>query len=235
MKKPTDSMTDKCGVLPVIIGQFLILALKGDAKSLENFRKGYVLHFGQLPGADDLIEDTVSAGCAFVEILGSRFGWHPAATALLAGKVGDVCRAWIAGEDASPRIANLRTVDLWSGLVSCTSGTPSIPLSFLDCIVMTLLPVVCASEIRTVAELLAGFMQKEENSIRDLDEALGKCVARLCCGVEIPGTLERELKLVVLLHLPKDEGVLSANAGFAYKLLQRQFDNQRRLENAEVE
>ena len=219
-------MSDRERTLAIIAGQCLVVFLKGDNRMLANLREGYVDHWHKLQCAGheiDIIEDTVAAGRMFTEIMGSRYGWINDSVELLSCKIEGVFRSWLSGNDPTSLISNLRVVDLWSGISSGISATHSIPLSLLDYVVMTLLPIVCAEEVCKTAMALTAFMQERGDPSKAVDAALGECVTRLCCGVAMSKALERELKLVVLLHMPKNEGILSANAGFAYKMLQRQF------------
>ena len=224
--KMQKSGTCKQNVLAILVGQFLVLALKGDNKVLSEFRIGYLNHYAKYFGSEgesDAVEDTISAAHAFTDILASRYGWNEDAATLLASKVESVCRDWISGRDAFMAIEQLRTVDLWSGIISCVTANNKIPLSLLDYIVMTLIPVLCHDEIAETTDALIKIMTSQSNPIDVVDKALGKCVKRMCCGIALPKALDNELRLIVLLHMPKDEGLLSSNAGFAYKLLQRQY------------
>lgn len=215
-------------VLTILVGQFLVLALKGDTRALAQFRDGYFAHSAKLFDSRtqvDLEAKTVTAGHAFVALLAKRYGWDANAASLLSLCVEDVCRAWISGADISSAVRRLRIIDVWSGVASSTHAGSKIPLSLLDYILMVLLPVVCASEVRTVVSALVAFRTYECDGLRTVDEALAVCVSHLCCGVKIGTATQNELKLAVLLHLPKDEGRLSANSGLAYKMLQCQYAN----------
>lgn len=228
MKKQRSSLTENVAdTLSVIAGQFLVIALKGDSEALSSFRNGFVRHFEKhfvTKGKLEIVSGFVDAGRRFTAIMGSRYGWDENAAAMLAAHVANACRDWVSAENAASSIAKLRTVDLWSGIVSSTSMRATMPLSLLDYVMMTLMPVVCSEGIREVATGVVNLMSGDDG-IPKLDEALGKCVKRLCCGVALPKRVENELKLVALLHMPKDTGILSANAGLAYKILQRQYAN----------
>lgn len=229
MKQQRNSVDeDVKDILAIIVGQFLVVALKGDAKALAEYRKGYVAHFAKLHGADlnaDLISETVTAGRAFTRIMGSRYGWDDHAVARLSSCVEDVCRAWVSELDIAEAIGRLRVVDAWSGIAACTAKNASMPLSLLDYVLMTLLPVVCSAEILVAAKAVWGLSDFTVEALEVIDAALEACVSRLCCGIGLKVDLRNELKLAILLHFPKDEGRLSANAGFAYKMLQRQYAN----------
>lgn len=215
-------------ILAIIVGQFLVVALKGDIETLKEFRRGYVAHFEKLRGAGlnaDFVSETVAAGRAFTRIMGSRYGWDENAVARLSSCVEDVCRAWVSDSDIAEAIWHLRGVDAWSGLVSCTVKNASIPLSLLDYVLMTLLPIVCPVEIPVAAKAVWALSEFTVEALEAVDAALDSCVSRLCCGIDLKSDLRNELKLATLLHLPKDDGCLSANAGFAYKMLQRQYAN----------
>ena len=228
MKRQKDSASEARNALAVVSGQFLVVALKGDAETLAELRQGYVAHFAKLRDMGligDLVSETVAAGRAFTRIMGSRYGWDENAVARLSSCVEDVCRAWASESDIAEAIGRLRVVDAWSGLVACTAKGASMPLSLLDYVLMTLLPVVCSAEIPVAAKAVWTLSDFAVESLDAVDEALEACVSRLCCGIGLKGDLRNELKLAVLLHLPKDEGRLAANAGFAYKMLQRQYAN----------
>jgi len=229
VKKQRSSVTEDVKVvLAVIAGQFLVVALKGDGRSLAEFRMGYVRHCERLLGPmskEDLEYETVMAGRAFTSIMASRYGWSPEAKSALSACVEDACHAWISGADIASPIARLRVVDIWSGIASCMSGVSKIPLAMLDYALMVLLPVVCASEVRNVVTAVAGVSAYDVESLNAVDAALELCVSRLCCHLVMNDSMCNELKLAVLLHLPKDEGTLAANEGLAYKMLQRQYAN----------
>ena len=229
MKKRRNSTTDNVkDVLTIVAGQFLVVALKGDTQSLAQFRKGYVAHCGKLIGSltqDELESETAAAGRAFTAVLAKRYGWDPNATAQLSEYVEKVCRAWVSEADVSPFIEKLRIIDAWSGIASCTTERAVIPLALLDYVLMLLLPIVCGQEIRTTVTALMDFGTYEVETLDAVDAALAACVSRLCCGIKMSDAMLQELKLAVLLHLPKDNGRLSANEGLAYKLLQRQYAN----------
>ena len=219
-------MSDRERTLAIIAGQSLVVFLKGDNRAIASFREGYVEHWHKLQGSQpeiDIVEETVAAGRTFAEILSRRYGWNSDAVEMLSRKIEDVLRPWLSGNDPAWPVSDLRVVDLWCGISSGVCATHPIPLSLLDYVVMTLLPIVCAKEVRKTAMELTAFMKERDNPTKAVDAALGECVKRLCCGIAMSKDLERELKLVVLLHMPKNEGILSANAGFAYKMLQRQF------------
>lgn len=221
-------MTDNIkNVLTILMGQFLLVALKGDIPSLEAFRKGYRAHCAKLlesPTQEELERATVEAGGAFTAILAKRYAWDSDAAAQLSACVETVCQAWILEQDVVPSIEKLRIIDAWSGISSCTSERAVIPLALLDYVLMTLLPVVCEKEIRTAVDVLWKLDDTYDVEALDaIDNALDACVSRLCCGITLRDAIRRELKLAVLLHLPKDSGRLSANEGLAYKLLQRQY------------
>lgn len=229
MKEGRGSMSNNANdVLTIIAGQFLLIALKGDMRSLALFREGYVAHCNKLLGVlsqAELATETATAGRAFTELLAKRYGWDPNATSLLSAYVEDACRAWAMGTDVSPVIEKLRIVDAWSGIASCTAEGAAIPLALLDYVLMTILPIVCGQEIRMAVRALSEFSTYEVGSLEAVDVALGVCASRLCCGITISDNLLRELKLAILLHLPKDSGCLSTSGGVAYKLLQRQYAN----------
>ena len=219
---------DVKNILAIIVGQFLVVALKGDTKTLKEFRRGYVAHFEKLRGAGlnaDLVSETVAAGRAFTRIMGSRYGWNDDAVARLSSCVEEVCRAWASDSDIAEAVGRLRVVDAWSGIAACTAKNASMPLSLLDYVLITLLPVVCSAEISVVAKAVWQLSDLTLESLEAIDVDLEACVSRLCCGIDLKSDLRNELKLAILLHLPKDEGRLSANAGFAYKMLQRQYAN----------
>lgn len=228
MKKQRSSMTENVDdTLAVIAGQFLVIALKGDSEALSNFRNGFVRHFEKhfvTKGKPEIVSGFVDAGRKFTAIMSSRYGWDEDAAALLASHVANACREWVSAEDTASSIAKLRTIDLWSGIVSSSSMRATMPLSLLDYVMMTLLPVVCPEGVREVVMSAVSLMSGDDG-ISKVDEALGKCVKCLCCGIALSQRIENELKLVVLLHMPKDTGILSANSGLAYKLLQRQYAN----------
>lgn len=229
MKKQRNSMSDNVkDVLAIIAGQFLVIALKGDTQSLAQFRKGYVVHCNKLFGSmtqGDLESETAAAGRAFTAILAKRYGWDSNATVQLSEYVEKACRAWVSEADVSPFIEKLRIIDAWSGITSCTTERAVIPLALLDYVLMLLLPVVCGQQIRTAVTALLDFGTYEVEALEAVDAALAECVAHLCCGINMSNAMLNELKLAVLLHLPKDNGRLSANEGLAYKLLQRQYAN----------
>ena len=229
MKEQRSSMSENAkDVLAIIAGQFLVVALKGDTRSLAQFREGYVAHCNKLLGSltqDELERETVAAGRAFTAILAKRYGWDSNATAQLSEYVEKACRAWVSEADVSPFIEKLRIIDAWSGITSCTTERAVIPLSLLDYVLMVLLPVVCGQEIRTAVTALLDFGTYEVETLEAVDAALAACVSRLCCGINMSDAMMQELKLAVLLHFPKDNGRLSANEGLAYKLLQRQYAN----------
>lgn len=229
MKELRSSMSDNVkDVLAIIAGQFLIIALKGDSRSLAEFRKGYIAHCVKLLGTETqekLESETVMAGRAFTAIMAKQYGWDSNATSMLSSCVEDVCRTWVTESDASSAIDKLRIIDAWSGIASCTVVGGVVPLALLDYVLMTLLPIVCGREIRNVVTALVELGSYEIDALTAVDLALEKCVSHLCCGICMSDTMLNELKLAALLHLPKDEGCLSANAGLAYKMLQRQYAN----------
>lgn len=215
-------------VLSIVAGQFLIIVLKGDVGAITLFRKGYIAHFRKLFGVltqEELEKKTVTAGRDFVAILAKHFGWESNAAECLSECVESTCHAWLSDGDISPYVEKLRIIDAWSGIASCTVRRPVIPLSLLDYILMLLLPIVCGQEIRVAVKSLADFGADNNESLEAVDEALTACVSRLCCGIRMNESMLRELKLAVLLHLPKDNGFLSANEGMAYKMLQCQYAN----------
>ena len=229
MKEQRSSMSENAkDVLAIIAGQFLVVALKGDTRSLAQFREGYVAHCNKLLGTltqTELESETVAAGRAFAAILAKRYGWDSNAAALLSEYVEKACEAWVSEADVSPFIENLRIIDAWSGITSCTTERAVIPLALLDYVLMLLLPIVCGQEIRTAVTALMNFGTYEVENLEGVDTALAACVSRLCCGINMSDAMMQELKLAVLLHLPKDNGRLSTNEGLAYKLLQRQYAN----------
>lgn len=229
MKEQRSSMSENAkDVLAIIAGQFLVVALKGDTRSLAQFREGYVAHCNKLLGTltqTELESETVAAGRAFAAILAKRYGWDSNAAALLSEYVEKACEAWVSEADVSPFIEKLRIIDAWSGITSCTTERAVIPLALLDYVLMLLLPIVCGQEIRTAVTALMDFGTYEVENLEGVDAALAACVSRLCCGINMSNAMMQELKLAVLLHLPKDNGRLSTNEGLAYKLLQRQYAN----------
>ena len=215
-------------VLAIIAGQFLVVALKGDTRSLAQFREGYVAHCNKLLGTltqTELESETVAAGRAFAAILTKRYGWDSNAAALLSEYIEKACEAWVSEADVSPFIEKLRIIDAWSGITSCTTERAVMPLALLDYVLMLLLPIVCGQEIRTAVTALMDFGTYEVENLEGVDAALAACVSRLCCGINMSDAMMQELKLAALLHLPKDNGRLSTNEGLAYKLLQRQYAN----------
>ena len=229
MKEQRNSMSENAkDVLAIIAGQFLVVALKGDTRSLAQFREGYVAHCNKLLGTltqTELESETVAAGRAFTAILANRYGWDSNAAALLSEYVEKACEAWVSEADVSPFIEKLRIIDAWSGITSCTTERAVIPLALLDYVLMVLLPVVCGQQIRAAVTALLDFGTYEVETLETVDAALADCVSHLCCGINMSNAMLNELKLAVLLHLPKDNGRLSANEGLAYKLLQRQYAN----------
>ena len=229
MKKQRNSTTEEVNdVLAIIAGQFLVVALKGDKKSLAMFRDGYVAHCHKLLGDESslaLENRTLMACRTFITAMASRYGWDANATNDLSAAVEDACRAWLAEDHSSSAIEKLRVIDIWSGVTSCTAKNSVIPLSLLDYTLMALIPIVCASEISNTVAAISKVSAHDADLLMGVDTALGKCVSRMCCGIELGGAIENELKLAILLHLPKDDGRIAAIEGLVYKMLQRQYAN----------
>ena len=220
--------TEKEDVLTIWIGQLLIFALKADAHDLVLLQNVFNSRLKSLLETNDLVTSN-NLVCRATEklcyLVGKRFAWQQEAIDLLASKTKSFTVNFVACNDYSGALNNLRVVNAWSGLSSCLSTNLPMPLSLLDYLLEIILPVLAGGMI---ADLCNGidslFLDATGEYDTDLiEDELETIVKRICFNSCLERPAMRELSLAVLMHLPKTNKDFSLKTGFLYKILQEKF------------
>ena len=220
--------TEKENVLTIWIGQLLIFALKADAHDLvllqNNFKSKLesLLEINDPTTNNNLVCQATDNLCA---IVGKRFSWQQEAIDLLASKAKNFTVSFVACNEYSEALNNLRVVNAWSGLSSCLSTNLPMPLSLLDYLLDVILPVLAGEMISDLCDVIDSlFLGKSGEYDTDLiEEKLETIVKRICFNSCLARPAMGELSLAVLMHLPKNNKDFSLKTGFLYKILQAKF------------
>lgn len=220
--------TEKENVLTIWIGQLLIFALKADAHDLVLLQNDFKSKLESLLGTND---PTMSHNLVcratdnLCNLIGKRFSWQQEAIDLLASKAKNFTVNFVASNEYSEALNNLRVVNAWSGLSSCLSTNLPMPLSLLDYLLDVILPVLASGMISELCNVIDSlFLDKSGKDDTDLiEEKLEIIVKRICFNSCLERPEMEELSLAVLMHLPKTNKDFSLKTGFLYKILQTKF------------
>lgn len=220
--------TEKEDVLTIWIGQLLIFALKADAHDLVLLQNDFNSKLESLLGANDptTIHNLVCrATDNLCTLIGNRFSWQQEAIDLLALKAKNFTVNFVACNEYSEALNNLRVVNAWSGLSSCLSTNLPMPLSLLDYLLDVILPVLAGGMISDLCDAIDSlFLEKGGEYDTDLiEEKLEIIVKRICFNSCLERPVMGELSLAILMHLPKTNKDFSLKTGFLYKTLQTKF------------
>lgn len=220
--------TEKEDVLTIWIGQLLIFALKADAHDLVLLQNDFNSKLESLLGANDptTIHNLVCrATDNLCTLIGNRFSWQQEAIDLLALKGKNFTVNFVACNEYSEALNNLRVVNAWSGLSSCLSTNLPMPLSLLDYLLDVILPVLAGGMISDLCDAIDSlFLEKGGEYDTDLiEEKLEIIVKRICFNSCLERPVMGELSLAILMHLPKTNKDFSLKTGFLYKTLQTKF------------
>lgn len=220
--------TEKEDVLTIWIGQLLIFALKADAHDLVLLQNDFNSKLESLFGANDPTTSrnlVCRATDNLCTLIGNRFSWQQEAIDLLALKSKNFTVNFVACNEYSAALNNLRVVNAWSGLSSCLSTNLPMPLSLLDYLLDVILPVLAGGMISDLCDVIDSlFLDKggeyDTNVIQEELEAIAK---RICFNSSLDRLAMGELSLAILMHLPKTNKDFSLKTGFLYKILQAKF------------
>ena len=212
--------------LVVLAGQVLLVRLKGGSRAADLFRTKYLAHVQKMLGVaslDEIANVTADASAGFAELLCCRYGVRKESLVDLISLVRTSARAWVVDASEDDAVASLRVIDAWSGFASVIEKGPPCPLSLVDESLEILLPIVCAEEVGLAVESLWAVVADAVEDLEGVDAALEACVRKLVGGVELERREMNELKLIVLLHLPKGDDRLAACEGLVYSVLKEDF------------
>lgn len=223
---------ERDNVLIIWVGQLVLFCLKCDKHDIKLLAPSLREHLSNLLKSDDsrfCSSKFSTAGKRFAELLAQRFSFAPEATEILGKHFSELGTAVVSDVDCGQAVLALRTVDAWSGLSSCTSRIP-VPRSLLDYVLDAILPIVAAPEIPLLCKQVYSLFEVSSNgtssSLEDIDEQLQKIVSRLCFGAALDRAPSNDLKLAVLLHLPKLDGSFASNTGYVYELLNQKYKHE---------
>lgn len=212
--------------MTVLAGQILLVQLKGDEQALERFRTKYLTHitnFFGLNSREEIISETTKASRRFAALLARRYGMERKAAECMISLLANAASEWIAGVKSDNVENALLRIDAWSGFASVTANGVPCPLSLVDETLEILLPIICGDEVRAAVESVWAVGTDVEESLEGLEAALEACVSKLVGGVDLAERVMDELKLIVLLHLPKEDEQLAAYEGMAYGTLKGEY------------
>lgn len=220
--------TEKEDVLTIWIGQLLIFALKADAHDLVLLQNDFNSKLESLLGTNvpttshNLVCRATDNLCT---LIGKRFSWQQEAIDLLASKAKNFTANFVACNEYSEALNNLRVVNAWSGLSSCLSTDLPMPLSLLDYLLDVILPVLAGGMISELCDAIDSlFLDKgAEYDTKLIEEKLEIIIKRICFNSCLERHAMGELSLAILMHLPKTNKDFSLKTGFLYKILQTKF------------
>ena len=224
-----EDSTNSLNVMTIWVGQLLIYALKCDVHDLLILRKDFVSHFRELThvGTNAVMDSSIKRAInSFCSILGKRYSWQEEATALLEERISNCFVPFFAEQDFSHQLSDLRTINAWSGLSSCLKSKSVFPLSLLDYALDVIMPIVAPDLIRVLCKSIDELFANTQNdvlAIQHIDQCLSEVSKRICFNGNLDADRDNEIKLAILMHLPKDEQAFSIKTGFAYKLVQMQY------------
>ncbi len=223
------SEDERDNVLIIWAGQLVLFCLKCDEHDLKLLAPSLREHLSGILKSDSsryCCEKFSAASKDFAELLGQRFSFATEATDILGLHFSELASSVVSGGEFNQTIQTLRTIDAWSGLTSCTSRI-HVPRTLLDYVLDALLPIVASQDIlllyHMISLLFDDTIKNNAPSPEDIDGQLQKIVSRLCFGGALDHEPSNDLKLAVLLHLPKDDGAVASNIGFVYELLKQKY------------
>jgi hypothetical protein len=162
------------------------------------------------------------ATIVFCDKLGERFSLATEATDLLKIKLNKTFQYVLRNQQYETAIAELRTIDLVSGLSASLNGT-QMPLSLLDYVLDMILPYTGGEALLNLVQSVDQAFDKEiaeDDLLLQINTVLTQLVKQLRFGLTCSDKTEYELKLAILMHLPKDDKDFAMKTGYMFKLFQ---------------
>lgn len=221
------SLTDcsEKNVIIIWIGQMLTICLKGDKDDIQTAMAAMQNKIGELFNIYSIQEQEklISyATSAFCDKLGERFSLATEATDLLKIKLNKTFQNVLGNQQYETAIAELRTIDAVSGLTASLNGT-QMPLSLLDYVLDMMLPYTGGEALRNLVQCIDQAFDKEiaeDDLLLQINTILTQLVKQLRFGLACSDKTEYELKLAILMHLPKDDKDFAMKTGYIFKLFQ---------------
>lgn len=227
-----ENSIDKSNVLTIWLGQLIVFSLKADRHDIVLLRSVFKDRLTELLGTSnaEMLKKTVFvAADRLCALLGQKFSWDANASLLLSAKLKAFCEDFLAEADFNDSLADLRVVDAWSGLSSCMNGKYPMPLSLVDYILEILMPVMTGDWLIRFYEKLDTLFTDECDNLKlidDLEQQLDVIVKRLCFNSFPNKNACGQLKLAVLMHLPKEDENTCLRMGYLFKTLQAQYKHE---------
>ena len=222
----TDSLTDSPKAVVVIwVGQLLTICLKGDKDDIQAAMAAMRNKIGKLFNIYSIQEQEKlisHATIVFCDKLGERFSLATEATDLLKIKLNKTFQYVLRNQQYETAIAELRTIDLVSGLSASLNGT-QMPLSLLDYVLDMILPYTGGEALLNLVKSVDQAFDKEiaeDDLLLQINTILTQLVKQLRFGLACSDKTEYELKLAILMHLPKDDKDFAMKTGYMFKLFQ---------------
>ena len=222
----TDSLTNsEKNVIIIWVGQLLTICLKGDKNDIQTAMAALRNKIGELFNISSSQEQEkliCLATVVFCNKLGERFSLATEATDLLKIKLNKTFQNILHNQQYDAAIAELRTVDFLSGLSSSLNGT-KMPLSLLDYILDMILPYIGGDTLGNLLQSIDQAFDKEiaeDQLLLKINTILTQLVKQLRLGLPSSTKTEYELKLAILMHLPKDDKDFAMKTGYIFKLFQ---------------
>ena len=223
-----ENSTNTLDVLTIWLGQLLILGLKADEHDLVLLRGVFSSRLHALLETDNVsaIQNAIcQANEQLCNTMGQRYSWNKEGINLLALKTSSFFLAFESGQNYIAPLTNLRIVDAWSGLSSCLNGNVPTPLSLLDYIMDTILPVLSTEQVSDLCEEIDELFVEPlgEYDTTKLESILDNISKRICFNSSLEQSAMNEINLAVLMHLPKTNKDFSLKTGYLYKILQAKY------------
>ena len=232
IEKVQKDSIDKINVLTIWLGQLIVFSLKADQQDIVLLRSVFKDRLKELLATSnpEVLKRTIfTASDKLCFLLGDKFSWDANASQLLTSKMKAFLGDFLADEDFSASLADLRVVDAWSGLSSCMEGKYPMLLSLVDYILEILLPVMAGDWIIPFyKELDALFTDGYDNLeiVGNLERRLDIIIKRICFNSYPNKNACNQLKLAILMHLPKENENICLKMGYLFKTLQAQYKHE---------
>ena len=222
----TDSLTNsEKNVIIIWVGQLLTICLKGDKNDIQTAMaalRNKIRELFNISSSQEQEKLICLSTVVFCDKLGERYSLAAEATDLLKIKLNKTFQSILHDQQYEAAIADLRTIDFLSGLSSSLNGT-KMPLSLLDYILDMILPYIGGDALVSLVQSIDQAFDKEiaeDQLLLKINTILTQLVKQLRLGLPSSTKTEYELKLAILMHLPKDDKDFAMKTGYIFKLFQ---------------